>query len=114
MISLDWVGGRDLGLTLTQRNKGRVRAASLSSACSTADIFRSRPKAVCVRGCVCQTVQAHNALCTLLPMTENEVSVSMYCLIACHLGLFIGKFYCASVEADSMKERPVALVLELL
>ncbi len=37
-----------------------------------------------------------------------------YCLIACDLGLFIADFYCVSVETDSVKKRPVALLLKLL
>lgn len=35
-------------------------------------------------------------------------------LIACSGSVFIANFYCASVEADSVKKRPVALLLKLL
>lgn len=108
----------DLGLTLIRRNKGRARAVSPSSVQEEKPIMTIMSNGSHLSGpdpkpFVC--VLAHNmyVLCHRCLGSRQYVSM-IYCLISCDLGLCLLQFPCASVEADSVKERPVALLLKLL
>lgn len=66
---------------------------------------------MCVCGCV-----GTQPVCTESWMTEEyDACVSIYfCVIASDLGLCLLQIVAVLVEADSVKERPVAFVLKLL
>lgn len=109
VISLDWDGERTLAWPWSSEIKAEReqqvnplhRGTTHHWSVRHQPLLRSWPIALC-----------EQCLCT--GSWKVCVSVDVLCLIACDLGPFTANVYCVSVETDSVKKRPVALLLKLL